>query len=154
VLREAARADPDGAALVEGVREARRRWTFAQLLDESEKTARALLSRFAPGERVAVWAPGIPEWVILEFGAAMAGVTLVRVTPARRAAELAYVLRQSGSAGIVLTPTFRSPMETFLDEVRGELPLLRETIRFTEWADFLASGNSAQALPEVRAGDP
>jgi fatty-acyl-CoA synthase len=153
VLREAARAKPDAIALVEGVREARRRWSFGQLLDDSERTARALLGRFAPGERVAVWAPGIPEWVILEFGAALAGITLVTVNPALRSAELAYVLRQSRSAGIVLVPTFRSPMEAFLDEVRGELPLLRDAIRFTEWADFLASGSPGQALPEVQAGD-
>jgi len=28
-----------------------------------------LLGRFDPGERVAVWAPNIPEWIGLEFGA-------------------------------------------------------------------------------------
>ena len=30
------------------------RWTYAQLLDEAERAARALLARFEPGERVAV----------------------------------------------------------------------------------------------------
>ena len=33
-------------------------------------------------ERVAVWAGNIPEWVVLEFGAALAGLTLVTVDPA------------------------------------------------------------------------
>jgi fatty-acyl-CoA synthase len=154
VLRVAAAATPDAPALIEGIAApGRRRWSFGQLLDEAERVARALLGRFAPGERVAVWAPSIPEWVLLEYGAALAGVTLVTVNPALRSAELAYVLRQSRSSGIVLTPTFRSPMEAFLDEVRGQLPLLRETIRFTEWADLLASGAPSQALPEVGPGD-
>jgi fatty-acyl-CoA synthase len=90
---------------------------------------------------------------MLEYGAALAGLTLVTVNPALRPAELGYVLRQSRSAGIVLTPTFRSPMLAYLDEVRGELPLLRETILMTAWSDFVASGAPTQALPEVHPGD-
>jgi hypothetical protein len=35
--------------------------------------ARALLGRFAPGERVAAWAPNIPEWEVVEFGAGSPG---------------------------------------------------------------------------------
>jgi fatty-acyl-CoA synthase len=156
VLRDAAAATPDAPALVEGIadRAQRRRWSYAALLDDAERAARALLGRFAPGDRVAVWAPSIPEWVILEYAAALAGLTLVTVNPALRPAELAYVLRQSRSAGIVLTPSFRSPMLAYLDEVRGQLPALRETILMTEWADFLASGAPTQRLPDVRPSDP
>jgi fatty-acyl-CoA synthase len=53
---------------------ARRRWSYAELLVEAEQVANALLARFEPGERVAVWANNLPEWVLLEFGAALAGV--------------------------------------------------------------------------------
>lgn len=60
----------------------RRRWSYADLLTESERVARALLGRFAPGERLAVWAPNSPEWLLVEFGAALAGLTLVTVNPA------------------------------------------------------------------------
>src|SRR5581483_8247231 len=71
VLRETAAAARDSVALVEGAPEpsARRRWTYAELLEQAERVARALLGRFEPGERVAVWANNIPEWVMLEFGA-------------------------------------------------------------------------------------
>ena len=57
-----------------------------------------------------MWAPNLPEWVILEFAAALAGLVLVTVNPAYRPAELAYVLNQSDAAGIFLVPEFRSPM--------------------------------------------
>ncbi len=155
ILREAAAAAGDAPALVGGLPEAtrRRRWTYAQLLDDAERCARALLGRFEPGERVAVWAPNLPEWVVLEFGAALAGVVLVTVNPALRPTELAYVLRQSGAAGIVLVPEFRSPMLAYLEEVRGELPRLREVILLTEWEQLLASGSATQALPRVASGD-
>jgi long-subunit acyl-CoA synthetase (AMP-forming) len=71
LLRSTAARAPDAVALVAGVPEVgeRRRWTYAQLLEQSERAARALQGRFAPGDRVAVWANNIPEWVILELAA-------------------------------------------------------------------------------------
>ena len=125
ILRAAAAAGPDLTAMVAGVPDPaeRRRWTYAQLLAEAEQAARALGTRFTPGERVAVWAPNLPEWVILEYAAALAGLVLVTVNPAFRPAELAYVLNQSGAAGIFLVPEIRSPMAQFLAEVRPDVPL-------------------------------
>src|SRR5579864_3333191 len=98
-LRATAAAYPDHIALVDGTADptGRRRWTYAALLSEAERLARALLARFAPGEHVAVWAPNSPEWVLLEYGAALAGLTLVTVNPALKEAEVAYVLGQSQS---------------------------------------------------------
>ena len=59
------------------------------------ETARALCARFQPGERVAIWAHNIPEWIMVEFGAAMAGVILVTVNPGLRPSEVEYILNQS-----------------------------------------------------------
>ena len=155
VLRAAARNWPDAPGLVAGLPDpgARRRWTYAELLAEAERAARGLAGRFAPGERVAVWAPNLPEWVVLEFAAGLAGVVLVTVNPAYRPAELEYVLRQSGAAGIFLVPEFRSPMRAYLDEVLPSLPELREVIEFADWDSFVASGDPTVALPEVRPDD-
>ena len=156
VLRTAAERAPGAPALVEGVadRDARRRWTFAQLLEQSERAARALLGRFQPGERVAVWANNIPEWLLLEYGCALANLTLVTVNPAFRPRELAYVLGQSGSAGIFLVPEFRgNPMTASLESVRPQLPALREVIHFGEWDSFLESGSPGQRLPRVTPDD-
>jgi len=155
VLRDAVEAVPDGVALVAGVPALpdRRRWTYADLLGEAESAARALLERFEPGEHLAVWAPNLPEWVILEFAAGLAGLTLVTVNPAYKPTELAYVLEQSGAAGIFLVPDFRSPMASYLEEVRPKLPDLREVVLFTEWDAFARSGSSMGRLPEVGPDD-
>jgi fatty-acyl-CoA synthase len=155
VLRAAATAGPGMLAMVGGLPDpaARRRWTYAQLLAEAERAARALTARFTPGERVAVWAPNLPEWVILEYAAALAGLVLVTVNPAFRPAELAYGLNQSGAAGLFLVPEFRSPMAAFLDEVRPDVPSLREVVLFTEWADFLDTAPAQAVLPGVAPDD-
>src|SRR5580692_12752489 len=86
-LRGAAAEAPHATALVEGAVDpaARRRWSYAELLEASERAARALLGRFAVGDRVAVWANNIPEWVFLELAAGLAGITLVTVNPVLRA---------------------------------------------------------------------
>src|SRR5258708_22350893 len=113
LLRKAAEAAPDRPALIAGVPDPklRRQWTYAQLYREAQRTARALLSRFRPGERIAVWAQNLPEWVMLEFGAGMAGMILVTVNPAFRANEVQYVLKQSRSTGIFVVNGFRgNPM--------------------------------------------
>ena len=94
-LREAARESPDRLAVVEGSRENGRSWTYAELLDLSERAARAMLGRFRPGERVAFWAANVPEWLPAFYGAALAGLTLVTVNPAYKRRELEYVLAKS-----------------------------------------------------------
>ncbi len=154
-LREAAASCPDRIALIAGVPDmaARREWTYAQMLEESEQVARALLGKFKPGEHVAVWAPNIPEWILLEFGAAMAGVVLVTVNPSFQAQELAYVLKQSKSAGIFLLTEFRgNRMLHSFEQIRDECEHLREVILFEQWQDFLAQGDEGTVLPE-RAPD-
>jgi fatty-acyl-CoA synthase len=156
LLAWAAETTPDRVALIAGVADAdaRRQWTYAELYDASAATARALLRRFEPGERVAVWAPNIPEWIMMEFGAALAGMVLVTVNPGFRAHEVQYVLNQSKAAGIAVYTEFRgNTMLSVIDEIRSECPALREVIRFDQWDDFLATGDHARELPTVEPDD-
>src|SRR3954451_14839861 len=122
LLEQAARSAPDRIALIAGVPDpaARRQWTYAELHTEAQRTARALLTRFKPGERVAVWAYNLPEWIMLEFGAGLAGLVLVTVNPGFRANEVEYVLKQSRSVGLLVVNSFRgNPM---LDTAREVSP--------------------------------
>ena len=157
VLRDAAAQAPSTTALVEGAVDpaGRRRWSYAELLEASERAARALLARFAPGDRVAVWANNIPEWVILELAAGLAGITIVTVNPALRPQELAYVLGQSQADGIFLVPAYRAnPMAEIVQQVRGDLPALREVVSFADWEAFCAGAVPDQDLPMVSPHAP
>ncbi len=158
LLREAAAAQPDRPALVDGRRahDARRVWTYAELLDAAEVTARALLERFAAGDRVAIWAPNCAEWVILQQGLSLAGMVMVALNPSYRRQELSYVLGQSKAAGVFFAESYRDfDMAALMDEVVADLPGLGQTISFGHWDDFIAAGRACDTpLPVVRPLDP
>jgi len=158
-LAEAAAECPGQVGLVAGVADPaeRQEWTYAELYQQAQAVAQALLVRFEPGERIAVWAPNIPEWVLMEYGCALAGMILVTVNPSFQADEVAYVLKQSRSAGIFLMTEFRgNPMLRHLESVRDECPELREAVLFDQdWSRFIEEGaGSTRELPEVKASDP
>lgn len=163
VLRRAAEAVPARAALIEaappgdaltGADRTDRVWTYAELLVDAEHAAAWLGSRFSPGEHVAVWAPNVPEWVVLQYGASLAGLVLVTANPALREAELEYLLRQSGSVGVFYVDSFDgTDMAAVVDRVRAGLPELREAVSLTRWVEHIG-GTARRQLPRVAAEDP
>ena len=154
-LRDIAAAVPDQIALVEGLpTPERRQWTYAELLATAERCARWLLQSFQPGEHVAVWAHNLPEWVILEYGAALAGLTLVTVNPSLQPAEAKYIIGQSRSAGLLLVPDVRgNDLAAHLDLIRPELPDLRHVYRLDQLDELTADAPDI-ALPTVGEDDP
>ena len=158
LLRETAAWRPDAEALVE-VRqsgEIGRRRTYAALLVDSERLALALASRFRPGERVVVWAPNSPEWVLMEYACALAGLVLVTANPAYQVRELRYVLKQSGAVALFLVEEFRgNPMAEIGAQAADGLGAVREVVDMNDSAALHAAGGGkgAPALPEVAPGD-
>lgn len=157
VLRAQAAATPGAEALVEAdlAGALKRRWTYGELLGDVERLAGALASRYAPGERIAVWAPNLPEWVMLEFASGLAGLTLVTVNPAYQPRELQYVLEQSGAAGLFIVSEHRgNPMAQIAAQVAQDLPALREVVDLEDHAALFAGEDAGAALPDVQPGDP
>ena len=156
-LAEVCAQCPQRIALVAGTPDPalRRQWTYAELYQDSLTVARALRARFELGERVAVWAPNIPEWILLEYGCALAGVIMVTVNPSFQSDEIAYVLKQSRSVGIFVLPEFRgNRMMNHLEAVLDDCDELREVVRFDEWESFMASGaDQSIELPAVNPND-
>lgn len=155
-LRQAALRHPDRCALVEVVPEGLpsltgadrtdRRWTYAELLADSERCAHWLLGRFAPGDHICVWAPNVPEWVILQYGAALARLVLVTANPALRAEELRYVLKQSRSVALIHVDAFRgTDMAAVAAQVAGEV---KEVFSLSRWGE-VRGGHQTGELPKV-----
>ena len=153
LLRKQARNHGNEEALTEILADGAvgRCWTYARLLADSERIGRALASRFGKGERIVVWATNSPEWVLLEYAAAMAGLVLVTANPTFRAAELRYVVEQSGAValfhGAYNGATAMTPEAVAAVESNGAI---RECSLLTDEATLFAGDAD---LPEVMPGD-
>lgn len=143
---------PPGLESLTGASSTGRRWTYAQLLADAERCAHWLLGRFRPGERVCLWAPNVPEWVLIQYGAALAGLVLVTANPALRTAELRYVLEQSKSSGLLYTAEFRgTDMAASARELRD---VVRESVCLSDWPSQVGFIEPGGDLPRVGPRDP
>ena len=116
------------------------RWTYGELLEDSERLARALNSRFKLGEHIAVWAPNSPEWVLMEYACALAGLVLVTANPAFQVNELRYVLEHSGAVGLFTVKEFRgNPMTRIAGEAASGSSAIREIIDLDDTKELFTS---------------
>ncbi len=156
MLRAAAATAPDRFALKELGYDGAigRTWTYAQLLEDAERLARALSCRHDEGARIAVYANNSPEWVLLELASGLAGVILVTVNPAYQKRELKFVLEQSRSEAIYYVGEFRgNPMQQIADSVCDDIPAIRHRILLTDH-DALYAGEHEGTLRDPKPGDP
>jgi fatty-acyl-CoA synthase len=123
------------------------RWTYAELDEQVERCARALVAAgVAKGDRVGIWSPNNAEWVIVQFATARVGAVLVNINPSYRAHELEYALRQSGCSLLVLAPGFKDADYPEL-VAAVDAPALRRTVVLgAEWDEFLAAGGSVASI--------
>ena len=157
VLRDQARKTPEAEALVEvGLTgETGRRWSYANLFGDAERLAFAFLTRFEPGERICIWAPNTPEWLIVKFAAALAGLTLVTANPAYQERELRYVLEQSGAVALFLVREYRgNPMSAIAAEVVPAIGTIREVVDLDDHHSLFAGEGLRSHLPSVKPDDP
>ena len=135
-----------------------RRWTYAQLNHDVDELARGLLAAgVAKGARVGIWAPNVPEWVLLQYATAKIGAILVNVNPSYRAHELRYAIQQSGMEMIVALPAFKgTDYEAMVNQVHPECPELTSAIYIgtPSWDALVAGGQwlAADAVGQAMAG--
>lgn len=155
LLRRQAETRPEAQALKELTADGEigRAWTYAELFADAAKLGRALASRHGKGARIAVYANNVPEWVLLELGAALAGLTLVTVNPAYQKRELTYVLEQSRAEAIYYVEAFRgNPLKAIAEEACSTIPAIRHRIDLADHAALFA-GHEHGALPQVLPHD-
>jgi fatty-acyl-CoA synthase len=141
-----------------------RRWSYAELGAAVDELARALMAAgVAKGDRVGIWAPNCPEWVLVQYATAKIGAIMVNINPAYRRHELAFVLNQSGVSVLVSYPRYKSSdYRELVDQVRPDCPALRRVVYIGEpsWQQLVAEGAAiphdglAQRAAELSCGDP
>jgi fatty-acyl-CoA synthase len=96
------------------------RQDFRQLRQQFDAVAKGLMALGVErGDKVAIWANNVPEWVYTQFGSARMGAVLVTVNTNYRSSELEYLLQQSDATTLILVGGIREPDEylKILDKV-------------------------------------
>jgi acyl-CoA synthetase (AMP-forming)/AMP-acid ligase II len=145
--------------------------SFTELADASLQAARAFCAAgIAPGDRVAIWAPNIYEWVVAAIGLQSAGGVLVPLNTRLKGGEAGYILKKSRARVLCTVGEFLG--NRYVEMLKGacggstatravaELPDLERIVVFgkpspnpllakegegggcgvTSWSDFLALG--------------
>ena len=121
LIAHAAERTPQAVALTSGVQTL----DYAALAGAVQAVAAGLVQHGVQrGERVAVWLDKRPETVVLCFAAAAAGAVFVPVNPLLKPAQVAHILRDSGTCALLSTPE----RAVLLDGLWATLPALRRLI--------------------------
>ena len=85
------------------------RYTYRELQEEVNRAAKGFLALgLKKGDRLAIWATNIAEWVICQFATAKVGIIMVNINPAYRTSELLYALKQSQTQALFLIDRFKT----------------------------------------------
>ena len=123
------------------------RYTYYDLDREVDALASGLLALgIMPGDRVGIWSPNRPEWLITQFATARIGAILVTINPAYRLSEVEYALNKVGCKALITAESFKS--SDYIGMIRELAP---------ELADCRAGELSSEKLPHlhivIRMGD-
>jgi fatty-acyl-CoA synthase len=131
-----------------------RRWTYTELLDWVTNLAKGLVQRgIEKGDRVGIWSPNCPEWIVVQYATAMIGAILVTINPAYRQSELEYVLEQSGLRMLISADSFKNTdYRSMLDRAADQIQSLTEIV-FIGTESWTRLETGGQELAERRVTD-
>jgi acyl-CoA synthetase (AMP-forming)/AMP-acid ligase II len=138
LVAHAAQEWPEAEALVDGDM----RLTFGRLFDEVLRSGRsAIAAGIRPGDRAAIWAPNMGEWVIAALGVHCAGGAVVPLNTRYKGDEAAFILRKSRAKVLFTVQGFLGFDYPAMLEGQ-DLPDLERTVvlRDATWDEYLEDG--------------
>ncbi len=114
-LERVAAAFPDKEAIKYTDRPYRRTWR--EFNEECDRVAKGFLAHgVKKGDKIAIWATNIPQWLLTLFAACKIGAVLVTVNTAYKVFELEYLLKQSDTKILVMMDEYKGT--SYVDIVR------------------------------------
>lgn len=142
--------------------------SYRELDQWRQRATRAVIAAgLEPGDRAAIWAPNLWQWIVAAVGIQSAGGVLVPLNNRMQGAEAADILRRSGARLLFTVPQLEKGAP--LDLLRGEdLPALESRVLLEQdgaldgaqsWEQFIAAGaavpleQAEQRAAAVQPGD-
>ncbi|MDF9746345.1 class I adenylate-forming enzyme family protein [Natrinema salsiterrestre] len=109
-----------------------RRWTHDEVRDWTAELAGGLHDiGLEPGDRMLLFLPNCPQYLIASIGAFKAGVVISPVNPQYKRREVAYQLEDTEASAIVTHPALREVVDEALEDADTDLEII--TIRSEDW---------------------
>jgi len=106
-VEQAARIFPDKPAIIFEDREI----TYGQLDQQASRLASAMKKKgVQQGDRIALYLPNIPEFIVCYVASLKVGAIAVSINPMLKSAELKYMLNDSGSISMTPAPSCFAPL--------------------------------------------
>ncbi|MEG0271762.1 MAG: AMP-binding protein [Hydrogenoanaerobacterium sp.] len=123
-LEKVAREYPDDEAVKYTDRAYTRTW--GEFNAECDRIAKGFLALgVRRGDKIAIWATNVPQWLLTLFAAAKIGAILVTVNTSYKVFELEYLLRQSDTKVLVLIDGFKKT--SYIDIINELCPTLKSS---------------------------
>ncbi|EZH65897.1 hypothetical protein DH09_13785 [Bacillaceae bacterium JMAK1] len=117
--------------------------SFSELYDHSQRFAAYLRNKgIKTGDRVAVYLPNCPQFIIAFYGILAAGAVHVPVNPMFKEHELRHELEDSGAVAVITLETLYDSMSNVLAGI--------ETIVTTSLSDYTAEHPTLPLHPDLR----
>lgn len=101
------------------------RISYAELARRVDRLARGLLALgIRKDDKVALWLPNHPAWLVAQYACARIGATVVALNTRYKAHELSYILGQSDATTLILTDHL-GPID-FLEILEEVIPELKD----------------------------
>ncbi|MGM0509611.1 MAG: AMP-binding protein [Thermoplasmatota archaeon] len=127
-----------------------RRITYKELNEQAERLAHFLKKRgIGKGDKVAIWLPNLPEWVVAWFAIPKLGAVVVPTDPWLKSGEIEYMFGDSDTKAVITSE--KAGKYNFLDILEKVAPKLDEldTIVLLEGeSDEMPTVNYDDALEE------
>src|SRR5260221_5170830 len=143
IVRLNGRKTPSRVAMVSGDRTI----TFGELRDRMFRVANAMLGIAAPGDRVAILAENLPEYVEMYYGVPSAGMALTFLNYRLHPKERAWIINNAEASVLVVQPKYLDQLQPLL----STLPTLQTIVvigdpvgDYPTYADLVGSAPAAE----------
>lgn len=122
--------------------------TYAELASDVRRLAARLIELgLEPGDRLAIFAPNLPEWTLADLACASAGLVSVPLYDTSSADQVKHILKDSGSRLVFVGGEEELAK---VASIREELPALERIVSFVE----VSEPNDATTLANELAAAP
>ncbi|MFO7792817.1 MAG: AMP-binding protein [Candidatus Saliniplasma sp.] len=146
LLEEKAKEYPDKEAIIFNDQ----RITYKELNEKAERLANFLMNKgIGRGDKVSIWLPNLPEWVVAWFAVPKIGAVVVPTDPWYKSGEIQYMFDDSDTKAVITTDTHgKYKFLDILEEVKSDLPKLEQVILLEGGSDKIPTVNFDDALEQ------